>query len=116
MTASAVNADAASVNTKEETVYVITDDTGSQTELIVSDHIVNKTGSKVINDVSSLKDIENVKGDEKYTQKKDGTLTWEAGGNDIYYQGTTDRKPPVSMEIKYFLDGKEVKAEDLKEK
>ena len=31
MASTAVSADAASVNTKEETVYVITDDTGTQT-------------------------------------------------------------------------------------
>ena len=95
---------------------MITDDTGSQTEMIVSDHLVNSTGSEVLRDASSLEDIENVKGDEKFTQNKDGTLKWEAGGNDIYYQGSTDKKPPVTMKIKYFLDGREVKAEDLKGK
>ena len=116
MASTAVSADAASVNTKEETVYVITDDTGTQTELIVCDHLVNSAGSGVLNDISSLENIENVKGDEKFTQKKDGTLKWEAGGNDIYYQGSTDKKPPVTMKIKYFLDGREVKAEDLKGK
>ena len=54
MASTAVSADAASVNTKEETVYVITDDTGSQTEMIVSDHLVNSTGSEVLRDASSL--------------------------------------------------------------
>ena len=116
MTATAVTADAASSDAKEETVYVITDCSGSQTEMIVSDHLINKTESDVLNDVSSLKDIENVKGNEKFTHKKDNSLTWEADGNDIYYQGSTDKKAPINMKIRYYLDGKEVSALNLKGK
>ena len=43
-----------------------------------------------------LKDIENVKGDETF--KQDGSkLTWQADGNDIYYQGTSTKETPVSQ-------------------
>ena len=47
--------------------------------MIVSDHLLNHDGKETITDASSLKDIENVKGEETFTQ--DGqTLTWNAGG------------------------------------
>lgn len=64
-------------------------------------------------DVSALKNIENVKGDETFTQGTDGTLTWQADGNDIYYQGTTDKELPINMKMTYYLDGEEIAPEDL---
>ena len=65
-----------------------------------------------INDESDLKDIQNVKGDETFTQNGDD-VQWSAGSNDIYYQGTTDKELPVGVEIKYELDGKEIAANIL---
>lgn len=64
-------------------------------------------------DVSALKNIENVKGDETFTQGTDGTLIWQADGNDIYYQGTTDKELPINMKMTYYLDGEEIAPEDL---
>ena len=29
-------------------------------------------------------------------------LTWATDGEDIYYQGTTDKKLPVSVKLKYY--------------
>ena len=37
-------------------------------------------------------------------------------GKYIYYQGTTDKELPVSVKLTYFLDGKEVKPDELKGK
>ena len=52
---------------------------------------------KTITDKSDLTDIENVKGDETF--KQDGkTVKWNADGNDIYYQGKSDKELPVKME------------------
>ncbi len=97
---------------KEESVYVVADATGSATEVIVSDWLKNENGAKTITDTSDLKDIVNVKGDESYTVKGD-EIIWDAEGADIYYQGTTDKALPVDMKITYYLDGKEISAEDL---
>ena len=55
---------------KDETVYVIADNTGKATSTIVSDHLKNAAGEDVIVDKSDLKDIKNVNGDETFT--KDG--------------------------------------------
>lgn len=97
---------------KEETVYVLADSTGKERKVIVSDHLINDENKKTIEDASDLKDIENVKGDETF--KQDGSkLTWQADGNDIYYQGTSTKETPVSQTITYSLDGKEVKPEEL---
>lgn len=116
MTAAPVFGAADSGNTKDETVYVVTESDGSQSDLIVSDHLKNKSGSDKIEDVSTLTDIENVKGDEKFEREDNGTLSWNAKGNDIYYQGKTDKEAPVSMDIKYYLNDKEVKGADLEGK
>ena len=98
---------------KEETVYVVADPDGTPNEVIVSDWLKNHAGADTIEDVSDLKDIENVKGDETFTQGTDGTLTWQADGKDIYYQGKTDRELPVDMKMTYYLDGEEIAPEDL---
>lgn len=110
-TKAAKKADASKVS-KEETVYVTMDANGKKDEVIVSDWLKNAGINGKISDVSDLKDIQNTKGNEKFTQD-DSTLTWDAKKNDIYYQGTSDKKLPVGMEISYKLDGKEVSAKDL---
>lgn len=110
-TKAAKKADASKVS-KEETVYVTMDANGKKDEVIVSDWLKNAGINGKISDVSDLKDIQNTKGNEKFTQD-DSTLTWDAKKNDIYYQGTSDKELPVGMEISYKLDGKEVSAKDL---
>ncbi len=104
-----------SVITKDETVYVVTDSTGLQQDVIVSEHLSNEMKVKNIKDRTDLKDIENVKGDEKFTQN-DQDLTWAANGNDIYYQGTTTKQVPVKMNISYKLDGQEISGANLQGK
>lgn len=97
---------------KEETVYVTADASGNVTKVIVSDWLKNAGREASLSDVSDLKDIENVKGDETFTQ--DGNrLTWQTAGADIYYQGTTNKALPVSMDIRYELDGKQISPADL---
>lgn len=101
--------------TKDETVYVITDQNGSAEDVIVSDHLVNNGKAKVINDVSDLHDIENVKGDEKFDQDGDN-IKWSADGNDIFYQGKTDKELPVKMSVSYFMSGEEFNGEEMQGK
>ncbi len=98
---------------KEETVYVVAAPDGTPNKVIVSDWLKNFDGADTIEDVSDLRDIENVKGDETFTQGTDGKLTWQADGNDIYYQGKTDKELPIDMKMTYYLDGEEIAPEDL---
>lgn len=98
---------------KDETVYVITDASGEKQNVIVSDWLKNGSSSDIIKDYTTLKDIVNVKGDETYSTNNDGSISWNAEGNDIYYQGTTDAELPVTVKISYQLDGADISAEDL---
>ena len=101
---------------KEETVYVNADATGNSDAVTVSDWLKNSGSvSGNLTDESILKEIKNVKGDETFTENGD-QLTWNTAGEDIYYQGTTDKELPVSVKLTYFLDGKEVKPDELKGK
>lgn len=98
---------------KVETVYVLADANGEAGDVIVSEWLKNEDYSANILDQTNLTDIVNVKGDETYTKNEDGTITWDAEGNDIYYQGTSDKELPLNVNITYTLDGNEISPEDL---
>lgn len=97
---------------KEESVYVTLDANGGAQDIVVSDWLKNSGVGTTLKDQSDLSDIQNTKGDEKFTQDGED-LSWEAGDQDIYYQGKSDKELPVSMEITYKLDGQEITPEEL---
>ncbi|MBR1817039.1 MAG: hypothetical protein IJ763_10145 [Lachnospiraceae bacterium] len=97
---------------KDETVYAFADASGKVDNIVVSEWLRNPDKKNELVDKTDLKDIENVKGDEAFSQSGD-TITWQANGNDIYYQGTTNKELPVSVNVTYYLDGKETKASDM---
>lgn len=97
---------------KEETVYVMTDAAGNTEQTIVVDHLFNPEGKDMLLDETTLTDIKNVKGDETFTQNG-SKLTWNANGSEIFYQGKSDAKPPVTQKVTYFLDGKEISPQEL---
>lgn len=104
---------AAATVEKEQTVYVTADETGDPTEVIVSNWLKNDENEQTITDSTALDGIKNVKGDEEYTTNSDGTITWKADGNDIYYQGNTDEKLPVGVKVTYYLNDKAVSASEI---
>ncbi|NLU24219.1 MAG: hypothetical protein GXW99_05780 [Clostridiales bacterium] len=110
---SAVNLSAGENASKEETVYVMTKADGTINKVIVSNRLTNPDGAATLNDVSDLKDITNVAGDETYTTGSNGSLTWNAQGQDIEYQGSTSKALPVGVSVTYLLDGKEIKPDAL---
>ena len=96
---------------KDETIYAKLNSDGSTNSVTVSEHL-NDNGSIEIVDRSHLNNSKNINGDEKYT--KDGDkLVWETNGNDIYYQGETSENLPISMSVKYYLDGEEMSVKDM---
>lgn len=97
---------------KDETVYVFTEADGKVNNIIVSDRLKNFAGADKIADKSELSNIENVKGNESFS-KDGGNLSWNAGGKDIYYRGSTEKALPVDMKISYTLDGKSVSASEI---
>ena len=66
-------------------------------------------------DRSNLKDIKNLKTDEKI-ETKNGYIHWENQDKDVYYQGKLEESVPVDVDIKYVLDGTEINNEDLEGK
>lgn len=103
---------AASGVEKSESVYVTMDANGNKKDVLVSDWLKGAGIQGSLEDVSNLTDIQNTKGEEKFEQ--DGErLTWEAGDQDIYYQGKTQEELPVKVAITYILDGQEIAPKDL---
>lgn len=103
----------AAVPAKEQTVYVNADEKGNTQDVIVSNWLKNQGNEQELTDKSNLSEITNVKGDETFQQNGDGTIVWNAGGQDIYYQGKTKEELPVSVKLTYYLDGKEITPEEL---
>lgn len=103
----------AAVPAKEQTVYVNADEKGNTQDVIVSNWLKNQGNEQELTDKSNLSEITNVKGDETFQQNSDGTIVWNAGGQDIYYQGKTKEELPVSVKLTYYLDGKEITPEEL---
>lgn len=100
-------------NIKDETVYVLASADGTVDKIIVSDWVQNTCGVDLIDDVTRLTGIENVKGDETYTLGGDNSCVWDARGNDIYYQGEIDKELPVSIAVSYTLDGQSITPDEL---
>lgn len=100
---------------KAETVYIIKNGDGTE-KTIVSAWLKNPSGAESMNDVADLENIEVVKGDAKLGGNENGKITWNAGGSDIYYTGTSEKKVPVDVDITYKLDGKAVNTTELKGK
>lgn len=95
--------------TKTETVYVTIDNSGKVTNTSVTDWIHTDSAKVRVTDVSDLSDITNVKTD-LLPAKEGDNLVWNMDSTDVYYSGTTTKEAPVSFDISYFLDGKEMTA------
>ncbi len=98
--------------TKDETVYANVNSQGENYQTIVSTHLENKEELEVINDISDLLNIENTNGEETFTQEGN-SLIWKADKKDIYYQGESQKELPIACNIKYELNGKVVKPEEI---
>lgn len=97
---------------KTETVYAKADADGTVNEITVNTVLKNKNEKK-IQDYSNLTDIKNIKGDEEYTKQSDGTILWDNQGEDIEYEGKSSEQLPVTVQISYFLDDKEISPKEL---
>lgn len=98
---------------KDETVYTILKKDGTVEKNIVSEWLSGDGSLDKINDKSILKDIKNVKGDEKPTINGE-SVTWDTTKEDLYYQGKTDKQLPITADIEYELDGRSVTADEIK--
>ena len=91
---------------KDETVYVLAGADGSVKKVIVSDWIKNAISEGKISDKTNLKNVKNVKGNEKYTLDSNNMTVWDAQGNDVYYSGNIDEELPVNLSVSSCVSGK----------
>lgn len=100
---------------KTETVYSVLNSDGSISDTIVSSWLHDEDGINNIKETLNLTDVKNIKSNEK--PSKDGnTYTWNAKGDDVYYEGTGTKQLPVSVKLRYELDGQEMSAKDMEGK
>ena len=107
--------EAASSTKKTETVYAVLNGDGSLSDIVVSGWLHNDSGIKNLKEKLNLTDVKNVKTDE-VPEDNNGEYTWNSDSNDIYYQGKSTEQLPVTMQITYELDGKQLSQKELKGK
>ena len=98
--------------TKKETVYTKLNSDGSVSDITVNDHLINNDKLENIDDLTDLKEIMNISGDESFTLNGN-KLSFKAISNDIIYTGTTDKELPIKIDIKYYLNNEEKDVNDI---
>lgn len=94
---------------KEEVIYGILNPDGS----VRSIHVVNIFDGGKILDYGDYSEIRNLTTTEKINRNGD-VITIDTTSDKFYYQGTMVKKElPWLISIKYYLDGKEVKGDEL---
>ena len=100
---------------KNETVYTNLKYDGSIEKITVSNHL-SKLNKEDIEDETTLKDILNVSGDEKFYQNEN-KLSWKSNdSSEIFYQGVSEQATPIEVKVKYYLNGEEKDLKDIEGK
>ena len=102
-------------NTKHERVYVVANADGTVKSVTDNVRLENADGLDEIVDRTLLTAIQNVGGKEAFTLDGE-TLTWQAQGKDITYEGTSDKTPAILPVVTLTLDGEAITVEALKNK
>ena len=102
-------------NTKHERVYVVAAADGTVKSVTDNIRLENADGLDEIVDQTLLTAIQNVGGKETFTLDGE-TLTWQAQGKDVTYEGTSDKTPAILPVVTLTLDGEEITTDSLKDK
>ena len=97
---------------KDETVYTKLNSDGSIKSTIVNEHLTNDNKKDKLEDISDLENILNINSNHDYI-KNGNNITWNSNGSDIFYHGTLNKNLPITTNITYKLDGKEISLDDL---
>lgn len=97
---------------KEETVYVNLAPDGSVKKVSVTDRLHTAMPQVRIEDSSDLSGINDVKTFIEPVYEN-GHMYWDMESTDLYYNGTSDKAPPMSIKVSYTLDGKELSYSEL---
>ena len=102
-------------NTKHERVYIVAATDGTVKSVTDNIRLENADGLDEIVDRTLLTALQNVGGKEAFTLDGE-TLTWQAQGKDITYEGTSDKTPAILPVVTLTLDGEAITVEALKNK
>ncbi len=102
-------------NRKEETVYVLMNESGETQKKIVSVWVHSDDKDIDVEKDTSLSDVKNIKGEEEIVIEN-GKVKYASENSDVYYRGSTDKELPFSINIKYFLEGKELSPSEIAHK
>lgn len=100
--------------TKTETIYATLNYKGEVEKTTINTKLSEIEKGNII-DYTNLEKIKNINGKEKF--ERDGKkLTWKSTGKDIYYQGVLNDSLPITVQAKYYLNGKEMQPNKIKGK
>lgn len=101
---------------KDETVYVKLNYNGTPVETKIVNHLYGFGSSSSYSDHGRYNYIKNMTGSGKPEVKDGGEIVWPMEllkQGDIYYEGEIEKKSPLSVNIKYYLDSKEIDPREL---
>ena len=101
----------AAVN-KEETVYINVSPDGEVKKISVTDRLHTDMPQVRIEDKTDLKNVADVKTFIEPVIKGD-KMYWDMDSTDLYYNGVSEKEPPMSISVKYYLDGEEISPDKL---
>ena len=98
--------------TKTETVYINLSANGIVNKVNVTDHLHTEYPQVRVEDVSNLRDIQDVK---TFLEPVYGVdrIYWDMESTDLFYQGVSEDSPPMDFTIQYTLDGQTIFPEQL---
>ena len=99
---------------KDETIYVNLNHNGNPEDIKVVNRIYGESQDKYYIDYGEYEDIKPLVGIEPIVEKD--KIKWPLENledKDIYYEADIDKELPMKIDIKYFLDGKEVSGKEL---
>lgn len=103
---------------KNETVYVNLDHNGNRENIVVVNHISGEDSIDYFIDYGNYKSLELLVSDVDYIME-DNLIKWPTSflkEKDVYYEGKIDKDLPMDINIKYYLNGKEIEANELSAK
>lgn len=99
---------------KKETVFNNLNTEGKIINSTVTNYICS-IDKETYEDNSRLEKIISLNGNETFTKDNDN-ITWKVKGSEVYYQGTPNEESPIDINIKYYLNDKEISAKKIKGK
>ncbi len=97
---------------KKEMVYVLSDASGQSREIVVSERLYNREGLSQLEDMTTLEDID-ILSEETTCTQSGHQIIWNAGGQEVRYEGRSTQDLPFDISIRYTLDGQDIAPEKL---